>query len=464
MAKFNPQSRASSNRSATSPPADIVYRHPADLIAAARNARIHTNRQLAQIAASIDRFGFTNPVLIGHDLRIVAGHGRVEAAKQLGLNAIPTLSVAHLSDAELRALALADNKIAANAGWDVEILKIELQELADLQLDFDIEVTGFSTAEIDLHIDGAAKPSKTDPADALPDIEAGAPVATRMGDVWNLGDHRLICGDSRAPETFANLMGDELARLVFSDPPYNVAVAGHVSGLGAVKHADFAMASGEMTPAAFTAFLAGVFHNLVEVSLNGALHYQCIDWRHISEMMAAGAGPYSELKNVCVWVKENGGMGSFYRSQHELVFVWKVGDAPHTNTVELGRHGRYRTNVWAYAGVNSAGPNRLAQLAMHPTCKPVAMIIDALKDASKRGEIILDPFGGSGSTLIAAHKAKRRARLVEYEPRYCDVTVRRWQALTKADAILAETGETFGDVHARRSQSAAAVAKEGGDE
>ena len=225
-------------------------------------------------------------------------------------------------------------------------------------------------------------------------------------------------------------------------------VDGHVGGLGQTKHAEFAMGSGEMTRSEFTAFLAIAFGNAAAVSQNGAIHYQCMDWRHMGEMLEAGHSVYSGLQNLCIWAKDNGGMGSFYRSQHELVFVWKVGDAPHLNTVQLGKNGRYRTNIWNYRGATKTGPD--AELAMHPTVKPVTMIMDAIKDTSKRGEIVLDPFGGSGSTLIAAQKTSRHARLIEYEPNYCAVTIRRWQKLAKTDAILAATGETFDAVHARR--------------
>jgi hypothetical protein len=229
-------------------------------------------------------------------------------------------------------------------------------------------------------------------------------------------------------------------------------IDGHVCGLGSVKHEEFACASGEMSEEEFVAFLATAFRNQAEVSLDGAIHFQC----HMGEMLKAGHSVYSELKNLCVWTKDNGGMGSFYRSQHEFVFVWKVGTEPHVNTVELGKHGRYRTNVWSYAGVNTLKKGRMAELAMHPTVKPVAMIMDAIKDCSKRGEIVLDGFGGSGSTLIAAEKTKRKARLVEYEPRYVDVAVKRWEALTGKKATLADTGETFGAVAERLGASGVA--------
>jgi DNA modification methylase len=414
-----------------------------------RNARTHSKKQIHQIAASIQEFGFNNPVIIDDLDTIIAGHGRVEAARLLGRTEVPTIRIDHLTPNQIRAYILADNKIAQNAGWDEEILKIELQHLTTVELPFDVEITGFPTAEIDLVIDGQSKKSKENPADRLPEEGDNELTITRRGDLWLLGDHKVLCGDTRDPASFARQMEEERARLVFSDPPYNVKIDGHVCGLGPVKHEEFACASGEMNEEEFVAFLATAFRNQAEVSLNGAIHYQCMDWRHMGEMLKAGHAVYSELKNLCVWTKDNGGMGSFYRSQHELVFVWKVGSEPHLNTVELGKHGRYRTNVWSYAGVNTLRKGRMAELAMHPTVKPVAMIMDAIKDSSKRGDIVLDGFGGSGSTLIAAEKTKRKARLVEYEPRYVDVTVKRWQALTGERATLAETGETF-DAAAKR--------------
>jgi DNA modification methylase len=276
------------------------------------------------------------------------------------------------------------------------------------------------------------------------------PGLTEPGDLWLLGEHKILCGDTRDRGSFIALMGDERARLVFSDPPYNVKVDGHVCGLGSVKHAEFAFASGEMSEDEFVAFLTAAFRNQAEFSMDGAIHFHCIDWRHMGEMLKAGHSVYSELKNLCVWAKDNGGMGSFYRSQHELVFVWKVGTGPHVNTVELGRYGRYRTNVWPYAGVNTLKKGRMSELAMHPTVKPVAMIMDAIKDCSKAREIVLDGFGGSGSTLIAAEKTKRKARLIEYEPRYVDVTVKRWEALTGKKATHASSGKTFAQTAAEQ--------------
>jgi 16S rRNA G966 N2-methylase RsmD len=425
----------------------VELRPLASLRPATRNARTHSDKQVEQLAASITHFGFTNPVIIDSAGRVVAGHGRLAAAKKLGLVDVPVILADHLDEEALRAYALADNQLALNAGWDTEILRIELAELQALELGFDIEITGFGTTQIDLLIDGTS--GKELAADeALPDVDPRVATGVEAGDLWILGDHRLICANSLEEPSYVTLMGDKRARMVFADPPYNVKIDGHVGGLGAVKHAEFRMASGEMSRSAFTTFLRTAFGHAVKFSIPGSIHYQCMDWRHVGEMLEAGEAVYSELKNLCVWVKENGGMGSQYRSRHELVFVWKAGDAPHLNTVELGRNGRYRTNVWEYAGASKTGED--SDLAMHPTVKPVPMIIDAIKDTSKRGEIVLDMFGGSGSTLIAAEKSKRHARLIELEPKYCEVTIRRWEKLTRRDAVLSDTGETFAQVHARR--------------
>ncbi len=424
----------------------------ADLKPAKRNARTHSRKQIAQIAASISQFGFTNPVLTDNEGRIVAGHGRVEAARSLGLTAVPTLPLSHLSQADLRAYALADNRLAEKSGWDEDLLKIELAELEPL-LSFDLEITGFSTGEIDVLLDGtSAEELRLNDTPEKKRVTA----TVQRGDLWRLGEHRLLCGDARESADFARLMGEDRARMVFSDPPYNVPINGFVGGLGKVKHREFAMASGEMSPEQFTAFLQAAFRNAAAVSVDGALHYQCMDWRHIEEMMAAGRSVYSGLMNLCVWAKDQAGMGTFYRSQHELVFVWKVGEAPHTNNVELGKNGRYRTNVWNCRSARKTG--RGSELELHPTVKPAPLIIDAIKDSSKRGEIVLDCFGGSGSTLIAAEKSRRKARLIEYEPTYCEATIRRWEKLTGREAVLEETGETFAEASARRDAEMDALA------
>ncbi len=409
----------------------------------ANNARTHGKKQIDQIADSIRRFGFTNPVLIAGDGEIIAGHGRVAAAKLLGLAEVPTLLLDHLSAAERRAYVLADNKLALNAGWDRDLLALELQGLIDLE--FDVELTGFSMTEVDLVLDLSvdSKPSSAAGSTAAADDTLPVPlraVVTRMGDVWQLGRHKLICGDARLPETFERLLGDEQIDLIFTDPPYNVPIDGHVSGLGSVKHREFAFASGEMTEAQFTQFLSESLGAMARPCRDGAIAFVCMDWRHMRELLTAGHAVFSELKNLCVWNKTNGGMGAFYRSKHELVFVWKVGTAPHTNNFGLGDTGRYRTNVWDYAGISSLSATRSEELEMHPTVKPVALIADAIKDCSKRGDRVLDGFAGSGSTLIAADKTGRIARLVEYDPAYCDTILRRYQAFTgKQPELVAES-------------------------
>jgi len=413
-----------------------------------RNARTHSTKQIAQIAASIEAFGFNNPVLIDKEGGIIAGHGRVEAAKTLGFETVPCVRLEHLSDAQKRAYILADNKLAEKAGWDPEILKIELQHLTSLDLDFDISVTGFEMPEIDVLLSDTAPES--DPADAVPEIEPG-PAVTRLGDIWQIGPHRLICGDSTKAETYALLLDGQRAQMIFTDPPYNVKIDGHVSGLGSVKHREFAMASGEMTTSEFTGFLAGVFANLAGHAVDGAIHFICMDWRHMSEVLAAATPAYSELKNLCVWAKTNGGMGSFYRSQHELVFVYKSGRAPHINNVELGKHGRYRTNVWSYAGANTFSHTRDEDLAMHPTVKPVALVADAILDCSKRKGIVLDAFGGSGTTLVAAERTGRRGYAIELDPHYCDVIVRRLETIMSCEATHIGTGKSFRELAAERN-------------
>lgn len=413
------------------------------------NARRHSKKQVRQIADSIKRFGFTNPVLVSDDGEIIAGHGRVMAAKELGLRTVPTLKLSHLTTEERRAYVLADNKLALNAGWDSETLAIELQALIDLE--FDVTLTGFSLAEIDLTLDQAGDASTTtidSPADRIPE-RLETPV-TRKGDLWLLGRHRLLCGDARSSEDVIRLGGEEKADLIFTDPPYNVAIDGNVCGLGAVRHREFAFASGEMTQAEFTAFLTETLSNARSVAREGSIAYICMDWRHLREILDAGEAVFSELKNLCVWNKTNGGMGSFYRSKHELVFVFKVGAGSHTNAFGLGETGRYRTNVWDYPGISSLGSNRMDELAMHPTVKPVALVADAIRDCSRRGEIVLDIFGGSGTTLIAAESCGRNARLLEIDPAYCDTILRRFETFTGKQALLAPQRLPYEDVAVER--------------
>ena len=396
------------------------------------NARTHSRKQIRQIADSIRQFGFTNPLLVDHDNRILAGHGRAEAAKLLGLSVIPCLRIENMSEAEKRAYVIADNKLALNAGWDEDLLVEDLQWLLSPESGIDLSLSGFSIAEVDSLIEGQKPEEPGNPEeDRLPQ---NATARCQVGDVWQLGSHRLICGDSLDPAVIALLMDGKKAQMVFTDPPYNVPIAGHVGGSGAIQHREFAMASGEMSQSEFTAFLRTTFRNLADFSIDGSIHFICMDWRHMQEMLAAGGDVYSELKNLIVWVKDNGGMGTFYRSRHEMIFAFKNGTAAHINSFELGQHGRYRTNVWQYRGVNTLKAGRMDELALHPTVKPVQLIADAIKDVSQRNGIVLDLFGGSGSTLIAAHKTGRRAYLCELDPIYCDRIIQRWEAYAKDDA------------------------------
>ena len=405
----------------------------ADLRPWAKNARTHSKKQLRQIADSIETFGFTNPVLIDGANTILAGHGRVAAAKLIEMTQVPCVRLGHMTPAQKRAYVLADNKLALNAGWDGQLLGEELQALMGLgDLGFDLGVTGFSIAEVDSLIEGLSPEEPGDPEDDV--IPETAPRRVMPGDVWQLGRHRLVCGDALDPAVVALLMAGEAARMVFSDPPYNVKIDGHVGGAGKIKHREFAMASGEMSADEFTSFLTRACRNLADHSVEGSIHFLCMDWRHMAEMLTAGQAVYDELKNLIVWAKDNGGMGTFYRSRHELVFAFKKGLAAHVNSFELGQHGRYRTNVWEYRGVNTRRAGRMEELALHPTVKPVQMIADAIKDVSGRGEIVLDLFGGSGSTLIAAAKTGRRGYLCELDPIYCDRILARWEGYAHDEA------------------------------
>lgn len=410
-------------------PLAVTYRSPASLKPDARNARTHPKRQLDQIVASIGQFGFTNPILVGPDNVIIAGHGRLAAAKIAGLTEVPCIELSGLSEAQIRALRIADNKIALGAGWDLDMLRVELGDLGTLDLDFDLTITGFSTGEIDVLLN-----AKTDPDD---DVVPALPAAprTRPGDIWVLGEHRIGCGDSRDPEFLARVVGEGRSiDAAFLDPPYNVKINGHANARG--RHREFAMASGEMTESEFRMFLTETLGAAVSVSRNGAVHFICMDWRHMDDVSAACAPVYGDRLNLCIWNKSNAGMGSLYRSKHELVFVYRVGDAPHVNAVELGRHGRNRTNVWDYASVNSFVGSRSDDLAMHPTVKPTALVADAIQDVTRRGDLVLDTFLGSGTTLIAAERTGRAFRGMDIDPAYVDVAVDRWVAMTGGTPVL----------------------------
>lgn len=429
---------------------DIEYAKLSEIIPYSGNARKHSKRQVRKLADLISTHGWTYPILVDSAGTIIAGHGRMEAAKLLKLGKVPVLRITDLSEAQVKALRLADNCIAEDSTWDDALLRVELQDLIGLDADFEITATGFEMAEIDLVLGETETRDDADIADA--DLN-GPPVA-RPGDLWQLGDSRLLCGNALDEASYEALLAGEVAEMVITDPPYNVPIAGHVSGLGKKKHGEFAMASGEMSQPEFTGFLRGVFSLLTQFSADGSIHVVFMDWRHQREMIEAADNIYSELKNVCVWAKGAGGMGSLYRSAHEFAYIFKAGKAPHINNVELGVHGRNRTNVWRYCGVSSFGKGRARALEMHPTVKPVAMIADAILDISKRKGLILDPFAGSGTILIAAQRTGRRARAMEIDPGYVDVALRRYWRVTGVEPRLAATGQTFSAVEAERLEAA----------
>lgn len=400
-----------------------------------KNARTHSPKQIRQLARSIKEFGFTNPVLIDKEGYILAGHGRVEAAKQAGLTQVPAVVINHLTTAQKKAYILADNRLAELSGWDKDILKVELENLNALECDFDLTLTGFSTPEIDILLAPQAVPSAEDGSF----LGQNVPKRVQSSQIWHLGAHKLLCGDATLPASYRCLLGQEKASLILTDPPYNVPISGHVRS--GTQYKEFKMASGEMSKEKFTRFLQMVFGHCASFSQEGSLHYAFMDWRHLGEILSAGQAVYTELKNICVWNKLSGGMGSLYRSQHELVFVFKYGRAPHTNNIELGSHGRYRTNVWDYPGIFINNKANKANINLHPTVKPVGLLADVLLDASVRKGIVLDPFGGSGSTLLAAQRTGREARLIEIDPRYCDVILYRWEQQTGKKAVLGEEHE-----------------------
>jgi DNA modification methylase len=409
----------------------VTYRAVNDLIPDPRNARTHPKRQVDQLKASIQEFGFTNPILVDPGGHIIAGHGRLQAARATGLTEVPTIVLSGLSETQKRALRIADNKIALNAGWDLEILQLELSELASLDVDIDPTLTGFSTGEIDVILTSA-----TDPDDeVIPPVPATP--RTKPGDIWILGDHRVGCGDGRDAEFLRRVVGeDSRVNAAFLDPPYNVKIGGHAVAAG--RHREFAMASGEMSEAEFRSFLTDTLGTAASYSRDGAVHFVCMDWRHMDSVSAVGASIYGELLNLCIWNKSNAGMGSLYRSKHELVFVYRVGMAAHLNLVELGKHGRNRTNVWDYASVNSMRGSRREDLALHPTVKPTGLVADAIQDVTRRGDLVLDLFLGSGTTLMAAERTGRRFRGLDIDPAYVDVAIERWSARTGHEPHLEE--------------------------
>jgi DNA modification methylase len=430
---------------------EIVYRPIGELELDAKNPRLHSPRQVRQIAHSIKTFGMNVPVLINRAGRVIAGHGRIMACQQLGRTEVPTIALEHLSETQIRAFMIADNRLTENSEWDERLLAEQLTELSELDLDFTLDVTGFEIGEIDLRVEQltSASDGAETRANSLPDPRTGPPV-TRPGDIWLLNDHRVFCGSALEEDSYAALMEGQEAQMVFTDPPYNLRIDGNVTGSGTTHHREFAMASGEMSERQFTRFLADACSLLAKHSAAGSLHYLCMDWRHLNELLAAGREVYSEVVNLCVWVKNNGGLGSLYRSQHELIFVFKSGGGSHRNNVMLGQYGRNRTNVWNYecASSFSRSGDEGNLFALHPTVKPAALVADAIMDCTTRRDVVLDGFLGSGTSVIAAERTGRRCFGLEIDPIYVDVIVRRWQAYTRQTAHHAHTGRSFVETEA----------------
>lgn len=403
-----------------------------------KNPRRHRDRQIAQIASSIERFGWLVPIVISDEKLIVAGHGRWMAAGQLGLEFVPVIKGSFLTEADRRAFALTENRLAELSEWDPELLRDELELLFDEN--YDLSITGFELRDLDLTI---GEPGPQEEPFELPDPTRSA--VSRLGDLWLIGPHKLYNGNARDAASYETVLGEERASMIFADPPFNVAINGHVSGLGKVQHREFVEASGEMSSSDFTAFLRATFRNCVRFSTDGSVHFHCMDWRHVREILDAADGIYSEFKQLIVWAKDNAGLGTFYRQKHELIFAFKSGRGRHINNFSLGETGRYRTNLWEYAGCNSFRKGRDADLEAHPTTKPIAMVMDAILDCSNRGDVVLDPFSGSGTTLAAAHKTGRRGAAIELDPLYVDTSLRRLCATSGLAACLPD-GRSFDEV------------------
>ncbi|HEY4275993.1 MAG TPA: DNA methyltransferase [Rhizomicrobium sp.] len=421
------------------------------------NPRQHSRDQVRAIAQSIRTFGFNAPLLLDKHNRSICGHGRLEAAKLLKLATVPAVRLEHLTEQQAQAYMLADNKLTDRSSWDDGKLALRLRELQTVALDFDIETTGFELPEIDFRIQSLDTDESINTADEISTPQG--PAISRTGDLWHLGPHRLFCGNSLELQTYNALLGAESATAVFTDPPYNVPISGHAVGKGRARHREFVMASGEMSSPEFKQFLVSALANLRARLAPGGVYFMCMDWRHIREIVDAIDQSNLEIINLCVWAKSNGGMGSLYRSAHELVFVFRARGARHRNNVQLGRFGRNRTNLWHYAGMNSfprQGQERA--LDLHPTVKPIALVADAILDVTKRNDIVLDPFCGSGTTILAAERTGRRGYGIELDPLYVDLAISRWQRIS-GKLALHENGGTFAEICKQRNVSAGGTEK-----
>jgi DNA modification methylase len=413
------------------------------------NPRRHGRAQIRALAKSIKAFGFTAPILVDRNNQIAAGEARWAAAQYLALSTVPVICLDHLTDVQIKAYVLADNQLATLARWDDEKLALVLRDLSAHDLTFDMETIGFEAPEIDFRIQSLQAADAADIADEF-DLSPGPGVSV-LGDLWNLDPHYLLCGNSLDPAAYATLMQGRKACGVFTDPPYNVKIDGHVCGNGSVAHREFIMASGEMSQGEFTRFLSASMALMCANTTAGAIAFVCMDWRHIEEILAAARSCKCDMLNLCVWAKSNAGMGSLYRSRHELVFVFKNGADAHLNNIQLGRFGRNRTNVWNYAGASNfprKGSKRA--LDLHPTVKPIALVADAILDSTNRDDVILDPFMGSGTSILAAQRTGRRCYGIEIDPLYVDTAIQRWQRLTGREAKDSQ-GATFAERMSKRT-------------
>ncbi|MBR1156000.1 DNA methyltransferase [Bradyrhizobium sp. JYMT SZCCT0428] len=416
----------------------ITYVDIAELKPLGRPTRRHSPEQIDHLVSLLKAYGFVTPILVDHKKRVIDGWGVVTAAKKLGLSKIPVVCNRDLSDVELRALKIALNKISELSSWDDAELKLEIQEILEIRQDLPLAI---DVPTLDIILDGTGFEEEDD----RPVMEEQIVAHCSLGAQYTCGKHLIRCDDAQNASSYRKLLGKDRASMIFTDPPYNVPIEGHVTVSKSAPTHDFAMAKGELSSSDFQDFLETTLRHAANCSVDGAIHFVCMDWRHASELLAAAGAVYAKTLNLCVWNKTNAGMGSLYRSQHELIFVFKHGKARHINNVNLGRHGRNRTNVWTYVSQNALSGTSKGKLALHPTIKPVAMIADAIRDCSKPGDIILDPFGGAGTTMIAAEKTGRCARLLELNPVYVDVAIQRWQRLTGQTAYHAETGRPYGD-------------------
>lgn len=414
------------------------------------------------VMRSIERFGFRIPILVrskpgGERYEVIDGHIRLAAALRLGADSLPCILVDDLPEIEIRRLRLSLNKLQEAGDWDRDALRVEIGEILEIGGDF--QIPGFELAELEALCAEPADGGQADPDDDLaPLLERTGPVVTQPGDLWVLGDHKLFCGSARDDASLADLLGARAATAVFTDPPYNVKINGNVRGKDQ-GFEEFAEASGEMSDVAFTAFLLETLGNMSAVLKPGGVIFACIDWRHVGAMTGVLETLGHELLKICVWVKTNPGMGSLYRSQHEFVTVARKPGASHTNNVQLGKFGRTRSNVWHYAGATGGRADSDDVFDAHPTVKPIRLVMDALLDVTEPGDLVVDLFLGSGTTLLAAERTRRRCVGVEIEPRYVDLSIRRWQEMTGGRAILAVNGETFDErAAARRQVSADAIA------